>query len=244
MKWRILLGVSLVAVSVVFYGVQIVIFHRAHETFFLLFQDLAFVPIHVLFVILIVDQLLSVREKRAKLKKLNMVIDAFFSEVGTELLKAFAGFDRHFVGIRNDLIITDAWTDQKFFSVIKSLARYDSRIDYAKNDLTRLKRFLSDKKTFLLRLLENPNLLEHETFTELLFAIFHLAEELMRREDVSRLTLPDGSHIAGDINRAYVRLIAEWFSYMRHLKNDYPYLFSLALRTNPFDPNAVITVKQ
>jgi hypothetical protein len=25
---------------------------------------------------------------------------------------------------------------------------------------------------------------------------------------------------------------------MKHLKNSYPYLFSLAVRTNPFDPNA------
>ena len=33
-------------------------------------------------------------------------------------------------------------------------------------------------------------------------------------------------------------LIAEWLAYMRHLKKNYPYLFSLALRTNPFDPQA------
>jgi hypothetical protein len=30
---------------------------------------------------------------------------------------------------------------------------------------------------------------------------------------------------------------------MEHLKNDYPYLFSLAVRTNPFDPNASVEVK-
>jgi hypothetical protein len=26
---------------------------------------------------------------------------------------------------------------------------------------------------------------------------------------------------------------------MRHLSVDYPYLFSLAVRTNPFDPDAI-----
>jgi len=30
---------------------------------------------------------------------------------------------------------------------------------------------------------------------------------------------------------------------MRHLKKEYPYLFSLAVRTNPFDPRASVEVK-
>jgi len=30
---------------------------------------------------------------------------------------------------------------------------------------------------------------------------------------------------------------------MKHLKTNYPYLFSLAVRTNPFDTNASVEVK-
>ncbi|GEM_PF-6299397 len=37
---------------------------------------------------------------------------------------------------------------------------------------------LISKTAFLLRLMENPNLLEHEQFTPLLMATFHLTEEL------------------------------------------------------------------
>ena len=40
------------------------------------------------------------------------------------------------------------------------------------------------------------------------------------------------------MQRGYVLLIKEWLAYMAHLKTRYPYLFSLALRTNPFDPFA------
>ena len=40
-----------------------------------------------------------------------------------------------------------------------------------------------------------------------------------------------------------VLLVREWLSYMEHLKSDYPYLFSLAVRTNPFDPNASVQVQ-
>lgn len=242
-KWQILLGVTLFAASVALYLVQIAIFHAPRDTFFYLFQDLAFIPVEVLLVTLILNQLLSVREKHAMLNKLNMVIGAFFSEVGTDLLKSLAGFDHHFEKIRKDLIITDEWTDEKFSAVIKSLRSYDYRIDFAKNDLSALRELLVAKRAFLLRLLENSNLLEHETFTELLWSVFHLAEELTMREDLALVAGADGTHLAGDIQRAYVILIAEWLAYMKHLKNEYPYLFSLAARTNPFDRNALVVVQ-
>jgi hypothetical protein len=88
------------------------------------------------------------------------------------------------------------------------------------------------------RLLENPTLLEHESFTDLLRAVFHLTEELAYREDLSRSPTSDRAHIAGDINRAYHLLVHQWVDYMEYLKMNYPYLFSLAMRTNPFDREA------
>jgi len=44
--------------------------------------------------------------------------------------------------------------------------------------------------------------------------------------------------LLGDVRRAYGLLASEWLSYMKHLRDNYPYLFSLAMRTNPFDPQA------
>ena len=38
-------------------------------------------------------------------------------------------------------------------------------------------------------------------------------------------------------------LLAEWIAYVRHLKAYYPYIFSLVIRTNPFDPNAAPEIK-
>jgi hypothetical protein len=92
------------------------------------------------------------------------------------------------------------------------------------------------------RLLENPSLLEHETFTQLLRAVFHLTEELESREDVGGLPESDYKHLAGDIKRAYILIVREWLDYMEYMKNNYPYLFSLAMRTNPFDRQATPVV--
>ena len=237
-KWQTTLGISLVALSVCIYFIQIEIFRTPRDTFFYLFQDLAFVPISVLTVTLIIDQLLRVREKRALLKKMNMVIGAFFSEVGTTLLKSFADFDLHYDKIRGNLVITSDWSEEDFSIVRKRLREYDYNVKSEKGDLENLKDFLMGKRDFLLRLLENPNLLEHESFTDVLWAVFHLTEELASRTNVRGLPDTDYKHLSADIKRAYISLISEWVTYMKHLKVDYPYLFSLAVRTNPFNPDA------
>ncbi len=241
--WQVILAITLMAAASLLYYLQIAIFHAERDTFFYLFQDLAFVPIQVLLVTFIVDRFLRIRERRALLKKLNMVIGAFFSEVGTKLLKHFVVYDTDAGSLGAKLIVTGAWTDEQFDSAVQDLKAHRVAMDCTRGDLAELKHFVTARRGFLLRLLENQNLLEHETFTELLWAVFHLMEELDSREDVRALPRLDCDHIAGDIKRAYVILLIEWLSYMRHLKNEYPYLFSLAVRTNPFDPRASVEVK-
>jgi hypothetical protein len=172
------------------------------------------------------------------LKKLNMVIGAFFSEVGTHLFKSLYDFDAQAETIRKDLIVGTKWSKKDYSRTLRHLKKYDYSIDSKRSDLNALKSFLIEKRDFLLRLLENPNLLEHESFSELLWAVFHLTEELASRDDVSDLPQTDLDHLSGDIKRAYVLLISQWLHYMQHLRIDYPYLFSLAIRTNPFDPQA------
>ncbi len=236
LRGQILMGLGLIVLSAGLYIIQIRLFHAERDTFFYLFQDLAFVPIQVLIVTIIVDQVLRIREKMAMLNKLNMVIGTFFSDVGSRLLKECSAYDVEFEKTRRNFLVSKDWTDQTFNRARREAARLQYRLDPARNDLKELKTFLSMKRDFLLRLLENQNLLEHETFTDLLWAVFHLMQELEAREDLSRLPHGDAEHIAGDMMRVYAILTAEWLAYMKHLKADYPYLFSLAVRTNPFDP--------
>jgi hypothetical protein len=74
--------------------------------------------------------------------------------------------------------------------------------------------------------------------------VFHLAEELSARNQTHNLPDSDYEHLSNDIKRAYGVLVSQWLAYMRHLNRDYPYLFSLALRTNPFDKDASVVVGQ
>jgi hypothetical protein len=87
---------------------------------------------------------------------------------------------------------------------------------------------------YLLTLLENPNLLEHDRFTDLLWATTHLDEELEARTSLKDLPESDLEHLAVDIQRMYDHLASEWLDYVQHLKSSYPFLYSLVLRTHPF----------
>src|SRR5665648_1019632 len=224
-NWQFLLGLSLIALSALVYFIHYLIFRDAHHIFIYLIGDIAFVFLEVLLVTLVLHQLLH------------------FSEVGGELLKIFSDFDTKSSEIAQKLVIINESFEKDFLKICKNVKNHNYNIDSKRGDLENIRNFLKEKRQFLLNLLENPNLLEHESFTNLLWAVFHLTEELTLRRSLKELPEADYQHLAGDIKRAYHLLIVEWLYYMKHLKANYPYLFSLAVRTNPFDTNASVEVK-
>lgn len=86
----------------------------------------------------------------------------------------------------------------------------------------------------MVKLIENPLLLDHDTFTELLMAIFHISEEFVYRCDIENLSDDDIKHLANDVSRAYNYIVIEWIVYIIYLKKEYPYLYNSAVLTNPF----------
>jgi hypothetical protein len=243
LNWKIQLSLALIGLSVLLYLLNFLIFRDANYMFRLFLAQLGFLPISVLLVTIIVNQLLAQRARTAKLAKLNMVIGAFFSEVGLPLLRMISVHDLNLAEFRKAVSPLNRWSDADFVNQGGKLIKFKFALSATTGDLRTLREFLAAKRDFLMRLLENPNLLEHDTFSNLLLAVFHLSEELSQRRDLSQLSLPDQEHLAVDLKRAYSRLIREWLAYLRHLKRNYPYLFSLALRTNPFDPEATPEIK-
>ncbi len=122
------------------------------------------------------------------------------------------------------------------------MRKIDFLINSSAGDKLTLKNYLVEKRGFLVSLLENQNLLEHEEFTDLLWSVFHLVEELEARATFENMPQSDNDHINGDIKRVLGYITREWVLYMKHLKDDYPYLFSLAVRLNPMidSPNPAV----
>jgi hypothetical protein len=243
LRWQVILSAVLALASVGFYVLHFLIFRDAHHIFIYLLGDIAFLPVEVLFVTLIINQLLGNHEKRAKLKKLNMVIGTFFSEAGAELLKLFLKFEKNDEALKTIVLHDQRWTGKDFNRLLKQLSGFAFDIDIRGGSLPELKIYLTSRRDFLLSLLGNANLLEHDKFTDLLWAVFHLTDELAYRQDFNPLPAADLQHLAQDLRRAFQLLVLEWLAYMHHLKLDYPYLFSLAIRTNPFDSKASPIIK-
>ncbi|MBN2734150.1 MAG: hypothetical protein JXQ82_04755 [Methanomicrobiaceae archaeon] len=243
-KWLISFASVLILASLILYTVHYLIFEDLHHIGVFALHELAFVPIEVLLVTLVIHRMLDTREKKSRLEKMNMVIGTFFSVTGTNLLKCFSDHNPNINSIRNKLAINSNWKTENFDTIEKEIKNYQFKIDICSMDLEILKKYLLEKEDFLVRLLENPVLLEHEEFTELLRATFHLTEELHNRKDLKSCPETDKNHLAGDINRVYSLLAEEWIEYMKYLRFSYPYLFSLAIRTNPFGENTDATVRQ
>jgi len=141
-SWQVIFGLLLVLISVVLYFVHYIIFRDMHHIFIYLLGDIAFLPIGVLFVTLIIHRLLGMREKRAVMEKLNMVIGAFFSEVGTQLLKLLVEFDPSKEESQKRLFVTSKWSDKDFNNAIRSFKEHDYEFPNQPLELDELKAFL------------------------------------------------------------------------------------------------------
>ncbi len=234
----LLIGLALVFTSAALYLFQVAVFRRPSETLFYMVQDIAFLPVQVLLVTIILNEFLKRREKQIMLGKLNMVIGAFFSETGTELLRILSAYDLNSGAFRLALEENKMFSDREFAKLNKYHEGHQYRIDSRPQDLGALRSFLVASRGSVMRLLENPNLLEHETFTDMLWAVSHVIEEFSYRQNMVALNKPDQRHLEGDIERAYRLLTTQWLAYVKHLRTNYPYIFSLVIRINPYDPKS------
>ena len=167
LSWEFKLGITLILLSIAVYAIKFLVLGDSENSYFYVFNALGFLPLSVLLVTLILNQLLIMRSKKEKMEKLNIVIGTFFSEVGTKLLLHFSDSDPDLEKIRRSLIVSNGWSEEDFNRVRRELRQYAYTVDIKKVDFMTMKEFL-----------------------------------------------------------------------MEYLKNNYPYLFSLAIRKNPFDETA------
>ncbi|WP_418790894.1 hypothetical protein [Phosphitispora sp. TUW77] len=211
---------------------QIKLFQKPGDTCFYFFQDLAFVPIQALVVTLVLNKLLNMMERRRNLKKVNVIISAFFSEIGTSIIYALSKLNENHDRFSQIIDITEL-NKKNTNILIKKINEFDFKIGLTLDKLASLGPVLIEKKSFMIGMLENSSLMEHDSFTDMLWAVFHVADELQSR-DLTALSPADLDHLSLDVVRAYRLIIIEWVNYLKYLNVEYPYLFNLAVRKNPF----------
>jgi hypothetical protein len=225
----------LIFLSATIFILQFFLFGDIRDTFFYLFEDLAFLPIQILIVTFVIERIIDQRDKKEKLSKIHVLINVFYSEVGRDCITIMTKFIGNFSELQDCVTITDEWDNPQFVKAIKTLTKFDFVDAHEPYDFQKLNSFLSDKKQFMLSLLENQSLIEHDEFTNMLWALFHVQDELQfRANNFDIMPEEDIKHILLDIRRAYPLLLIEWMYYMQNLKEHYPYLYRFSLKNHPF----------
>ena len=240
--WQFRLGLLFLCCSAAVYSAKLLLIDNLKGTVEYVFNSFGFLFINVLMVTLVISELLSIRARRERMEKMNMVIGTFFSEVGSGLLGRIISRDPRRENI-NQGVLSCINNGENFSDMKKAVDNHSFSYDPDLHGISDIHEYLKKHRDFLLRLLENPVLLEHQGFTRLLQATFHLEEELSRRGSFSDLPVTDFAHLAGDVSRVYRLLAGEWVRYLEYLNRNYPYLYSLAVRTNPFDESASVIIR-
>ena len=236
MNGKRLIILLLLVVSALLYWLQFVLYQRPADTQFYLLQDLAFLPINVILVTLGVDTLVRWRQRQDKLKNINLLVSEYFSESGAELITKLNSFVANLAEVQAKAGLNNNCTDKEFRASLKTLEAMDVKLFAKQENLEELAALLDMHKANLLALFQNPNLLEHDRFTDMLWAVYHLADELKSR-NLSSLPQADLMHISLDMKRAYVLLVIEWVYITRHMSKRYPYLYKAVSRKSPFSIN-------
>jgi len=187
--------------------------------------------------------LLVKRERQIRGERAHMMVGLFMSEIGNELLRLFAPADPDGKELEGLLKVDPKWSDADFERVSLGLQGHKHALDPSLLPFVRIRGLLRQQSNLLLRLLENPNLEARDTFADLLRAAFHLREELMNRRALDEPPKADREHLEGDARRVYILLVRQWLRHLGYLRGRYPYLFSLAVRNNPFDKTASVVIQ-
>ncbi len=238
MRWELKISIILLIFSVFFYILNYLTFHDTTFIEKYILVQLGFLPISVLLVTIVLNTLIAQREQRERLEKINIVIGSFFAEIGKDLLRYLSKYDEGILDIVMDIARIERSSKEDFQILKEKMEKHSYAINIKKINLYALKKYLAEKKEFVVNLLDNPMLIEHETFTELLWNLLHLTEELKIRLSFEDMNQENYISLEEDIRRVYYLLTYEWLNYVNYLYEAYPRIFLFEARTNPFKPHS------
>ncbi len=102
----IMLGGIIIAISGLIYLLHYYVFRDVHHIFICMVGDLAFLPLEVFLVVIVIECILARREKQAILQKLNMVVGAFSVKWEPISSVGFSLVSRKVMRLANILLLT------------------------------------------------------------------------------------------------------------------------------------------
>lgn len=187
---------ALVLISCCIYGLQLAVFHDSHNTFFYFFQDMAFLPVTIAITTVVIGAVLDRRSKKDRIESSRILTSAFFSILGMPMVE-------HLCRMLDE----------------------DMQLRWDEEEVDQILDLLNQNQNNILTIASNPNLLEHAAFTDLLWAVLHLREELSSRKASggSEVSEQDQAHLLKDAQRVLDLYISNWDEYRDYTAKEYPY---------------------
>ena len=192
LSWKAKFSILMVVLIIVIYGSNYLVLGDAEHIISYVWTHLGFIPVDILLVAFLLDEIIERKEKEAMLEKLDMLMSTFFSEVGNNLIKQLSTVNEHKANTEN-LKSIKTWDEEDFDNKLNELkessVRFKAEISPEEREefLDSLRTLLASKRELIINLINNPNLLEKEEFTSLITAILHLDEELEHRKDLAQI---------------------------------------------------------
>jgi len=186
---------------------------------------LAFLPIHALVLGLILDELIQMREKIERRKRLNMFLGIFFRQMGLDFMLNMLLMVENREELEERLLVDKSWKGRHFRRARRDLAHLKLVMRPDRAELANLLDLLASREQDIIEMTRNPLMLEFESLYRCLLALFHLIEETHFRGPMDGLTEGAVKHLASDAGKAMSRLSSLWLAYLEHLKGEHPVLF-------------------
>ena len=220
-SWKFKFAIVMLIIASIFFVSRIIVLGDPEEVVAYLWKQIGFIPVNILIVALLLDGIMSKKEREAILEKLDMLMGTFFTEIGNDLISEISKANKN-KSKTKDLKSIKNWTDKDYENKLKELR--DSPIDFEadvpledrEEFLTSIHVSIEKNREFIINLINNPNLFEKDEFSALVLALLHLDEELSRRGDLSNIDDVDFNHLTGDIKRVYTHLVYEWIYYLKY----------------------------
>lgn len=222
----LVMAALLVALSMVMYLGHWLIYRDFDRIASYFYLHLSFLPIHALVLGIIIEEMVSFREKASRRRKLNLFLGIFFRQMGVDFLLKIADMLKNRAEFDRLIIVDQDWGHREFRRARQEIDKFHPQMQAKAEDIMSLMEQLKSHESEIMSMTRNPLLLEFERLHATLMSLFHLIEELHFRQPLHQLDPNAVNHLARDAGKSLRLLGKLWLRYMEHLKFTHPSLFN------------------
>lgn len=230
--------IPMISISLSIYILHYLIFKNEIATISGIILSLAYVPIGVIYEVLVIDKIIEKKQKISQEKKYNIVKGSFFHEIGDDILSILVLVDNNVNEIVLSIKEEIEADDDNLGALKEKIYNYECNLDMSKIEKVSLAKLLEEKDMILLNFILNPFSKDYDNFNNMIIELLHLRDELNPSGKCSGEYCSKKLSIDYNINESicyiYKLLLIEWYLYMKQLKIIYPELFIRELKNSPF----------